>query len=255
MWSQTKNPSQPRSSAAEANSASTRGSASSPNGAMSMARFTWQSLMESGGIPLRQWAAVGAPLVLAGRNLGPAVGGVLPRLLAPEHGPVQQAVRPEAGLVAAVGRPVGLVDAVVIVAHVAAEPAEVAVGQQASARVARRVPRCRVAHEVRVRPALFIAALAEVREGHVARVQVRQWTLYLGCEVGAADALPRPRFTVVPHMEVADEHPASLEDVQERNLAFRADHGDGRGNLDHRQAAALGGERVARAGVCLLLDQ
>src|SRR5487761_98959 len=112
MWSQTKNPSQPRSSAAEANSASTRGSASSPNGAMSMARFTWQSLMESGGIPLRQWAAVGAPLVLTGRNLGPAVGGVLPRLLAPEHGPVQQVVRPEARLVAAVGRPVSLVDAV-----------------------------------------------------------------------------------------------------------------------------------------------
>ena len=49
MWSQTKNPSQPCSSAAEASSATTRGSASSPNGAMSMARFTRLSLMASIG--------------------------------------------------------------------------------------------------------------------------------------------------------------------------------------------------------------
>ena len=40
MWSQTKNPSQPRSSAAAASSASTRGSASSPNGGTSIACFT-----------------------------------------------------------------------------------------------------------------------------------------------------------------------------------------------------------------------
>src|ERR1700728_2061234 len=86
-----------------------------------------------GDVPLRQRAAVEAPLVLAGRNLGPALRGVFPRLLAPEHGAVQQAVGPETRLVTAVGGPVGLVNAVVIVAHVAAEPAEAPVGQQPSA--------------------------------------------------------------------------------------------------------------------------
>src|ERR1700722_18633519 len=86
-----------------------------------------------GDVPLRQGAAVDAPLVLTSRNLGPAIGGVFPRLLAAEHGAVQQAIRPEARLVAAIGRPVGLVDAVVIVTHVAAEPAEVPVGQQPGA--------------------------------------------------------------------------------------------------------------------------
>src|SRR6266536_2156120 len=44
-WSQTKKPSQPRSSAATASSARTRGSASSPNGGTSIARFMRRSLV------------------------------------------------------------------------------------------------------------------------------------------------------------------------------------------------------------------
>ena len=45
-----------------------------------------------GDVPLRQRAAVDAPLVLTSRNPGPARRGVFPRFLPPEHGAVQHAV-------------------------------------------------------------------------------------------------------------------------------------------------------------------
>lgn len=71
------------------------------------------------------------------------------------------------------------------------------------------------------------------------------------CDRFAGDVpLPFPRLAVVPHVEVGDEHPALLEDVRERNLALRAGHGDGRGNLDHRHPlSASAGQAAGPGGV------
>jgi hypothetical protein len=63
------------------------------------------------------------------------------------------------------------------------------------------------------------------------------------------------RRAVVPHVLVDEEFMTALEQVPERHRAVRADDLDATVDLDHGQAAARRGDRVALAGVRLLPDQ
>ena len=74
------------------------------------------------------------------------------------------------------------------------------------------VPRPGVAHELTKRRALLIRPFAEHGVGDVAGVQVVQH-LQVARREGAPLTLILERSVIVPHVEVADEHPAALKHV------------------------------------------
>ena len=67
----------------------------------------------------------------------------------------------------------------------------------------------------------------------------------LGCIQGAPLALLRRRVAGVPHEVVGDEHPASLERIQQRHCATFANERCGTIDLDHGEASARGCNGVA----------
>ena len=74
-------------------------------------------------------------------------------------------------------------------------------------------------------------------------------------EERAALALLRRGFTVVPHMEIRDQLPASLEHVDQRHPARSADERRMGVHLDHRQRPPRGRDLVAFPGVRFLPHQ
>jgi hypothetical protein len=71
-------------------------------------------------------------------------------------------------------------------------------------------------------------------------------------EERATLALFRRGFAVVPHVEIHDQLPASLEHVDQRDSALRPDERGRSVHLNHRQPPPRGGNLVALKGVRLL---
>ena len=180
-------------------------------------------------------ASIGTVAVLALRPLWPAGRRVLPPLLPPVDGQVEQRVAIAHHLDAAPRRPVCLEDFGSL-SQVANDVhhADPASNQESVERVLLgRIPRHLPAHEVAVPGALFVRALAERGVGDVAGMNEGQLA-DLGRIQGAPLALLRRRLAGVPHEVVGDEQPASLERIQqchrsmfanERCRAIHLDHG------------------------------
>ncbi len=198
---------------------------------------------------------VGAHLLAVGADVRPrpALRGVLPGLLAPVDRLVEHRVRAAHRLVAPAGGPVGLEDPVAVaqVAHVHPEvpPRDQRFLRGLGHRVEGHLP----AQELAVAVALRERPLAEDGERHVARVQERQLA-HLRVVLRAAFALLGGRGAAVPHHVRREELRASLEGVDQADLAGRSDQWRGRIDLDHRQSSPGGGDRVALTGVRLLAD-
>ena len=114
-----------------------------------------------------------------------------------------------------------------------------------------RVPRHLPAHEVAVPGALFVGALAKRGVGDVARMNIGQLA-HLRRNPSAPLALLRRRAAGAPHEVVGDEHPASLENVQQRHRPMFANERRRAVHLDHWQPPARGRDRVAFSCVRLL---
>lgn len=71
---------------------------------------------------------------------------------------------------------------------------------------------------------------------------------------GAALTLLRGGPAGVPHLEVGDQLGPTVEDVDQRHRPVRSDQPSLRIDLDHREAAPGGGDRVALSGAGLLPD-
>src|SRR5215472_13138538 len=158
--------------------------------------------------------SVGTGILLAFKPLWPAGRRVLPRLLPPVDGQIEQPIADIHCLDAATCRPVSLKD-IGSLPQVANDvhPARPAPNQEGVERVLGRVPRHLPAHEVAVAGALFVRALAKYGEGDVAGMNIGQLS-DLRCNPGAPLALLRRKMSGVPHKVVGDEHPASLKRVQ-----------------------------------------
>src|SRR5262245_51964202 len=127
--------------------------------------------------PLNNGTSIDAVLVRAFRPFRPAVRRVLPRLLSPVDGQVEQPVAIVHRLDAAPRRPVSLED-IGSLSRVANDVhhAHPASNQEGAERALGRVPRHLPAHEVAVPGTLFIGALAEHGEGNVAGMYEGQLT-------------------------------------------------------------------------------
>ena len=68
---------------------------------------------------------------------------------------------------------------------------------------------------------------------------------------GAAFALSLGGLAGEPHVVVGDQLPAAFERLEQRERAVRADQGDRRVDLDHRQPPPGRGDRVTFVGVRL----
>src|SRR5207237_3896045 len=113
--------------------------------------------------PLGDGASIATVGVLAFRLLWPAGGRILPRLLPPVDGQVEQPIAVIHRLDAAPGRPVSLED-IGSLSQVANDVhhAHPASNQESVERIpGSRIPRYFPAHEVAVAGALFVRALAE----------------------------------------------------------------------------------------------
>jgi hypothetical protein len=161
--------------------------------------------------PLDDGTSIDTVRVFAFRLLWPAGRRVLPRLLPPIDGQVEQPVAVVHCLDAAPRRPVCLED-IGFLSQVANDVhhADPASDQERVQRaLLSRVPRHRPAHEVAVTDTLFVRALAEGGVGDVAGMDKGQLADLRRIE-GAALALLRRRAAGVPHEVVDDEHPAPL---------------------------------------------
>src|ERR1017187_1747892 len=150
--------------------------------------------------PLGGGTSIGTGNLLAFKPLWPAGRRVLPRLLPPVDGQVEQPVAVVHRLDAAPRRPVSLED-IGSLSQVAndvhhAHPASNQEGVERGA--LRRVPGHVKAHEVAVAGALFVRALAERSVSDVARMNEGQLADLRGIE-GAPLALLRRRAAGVPH--------------------------------------------------------
>jgi hypothetical protein len=167
--------------------------------------------------PLRDGTFIGTHTLLAFPPLWPAGRRVLPHLLPPVDGQVEQPVAVVHRLDAAHPRPVSLEDTgflsqVANEVHHAHTPSD----QEGGERVPGRVPRHLPAHEVAVPDALFVRTLAERGVSDVTGMQVGQLA-DLRRKEGATLTLLRRRVAGVPHEVVGDEQPASLKRVQQRH--------------------------------------
>src|ERR1017187_5128049 len=165
--------------------------------------------------PLGGGTSIGTGNLLAFKPLWPASRRVLPCLLAPVDGQVEQPVAVIHRLDAASRRPVSLED-LGAVSQVANDVhhADSASNQEGLERVrGSRIPGHLPAHKVAVPGALFVRALAERGVGDVARMNEGQLA-DLRCIERAPLALLRRRVACVPHEVVGDQHPASLKRVQ-----------------------------------------
>src|ERR1035438_7107598 len=201
--------------------------------------------------PLGGGTSIGTGNLLAFKPLWPAGRRVLPRLLAPVDGQVEQPVAVIHRLDAASRRPVSLED-LGSLSQVANDVhhAHPASNQERVERVLGRVPRHLPAHEVAVPGALFVRALAKRGVGDVARMNIGQLA-DLRCNPGAPLALLRRRVAGVPHEVVGDEHPASLERVEQRHRAMWANQLRGRIDFHHRQPSTGCCDRVTLVRVSL----
>src|ERR1017187_9651732 len=147
--------------------------------------------------PLGGGTSIGTGNLLAFKPLWPASRRVLPCLLAPVDGQVEQPVAVIHRLDAASRRPVSLGDFGSL-SQVANDVhhAHPASNQERVERVLGRVPRHLPAHEVAVLGALFIRALAKRGVGDVARMNIGQHS-DLRCNPGAPLALLRRRVAGV----------------------------------------------------------
>src|ERR687895_1654444 len=218
------------------------------------------SSASSTGMPAT-WAStsecVVVPVVPAGpgvwRGLGPALGGVLPLLLAAVWGDVEEAPgRPERLVTTGVDE-VRAVDLVAVAQeHVRAVPLrDVVVGVEV---VAQRVPGELPAHVLAIALQVLLLAAADGDEAGVALAQVQQVAQLVGVHRAAGAAALRVDVHVRIHEEpVHDELAAAVEELEQRRVPAA-----GRGeaivllHAEHRHAAALGREGVTRAGVRLL---
>src|SRR5918997_1935456 len=188
-----------------------------------------------------------------GRGLRPALGGVLPLLLAAVWGDVEEAPgRPERLVTTGVDE-VRAVDLLAVAQeHVRAVPLrDVVVGVEL---VAQRVPRELPAHVLAEALQVLLLAAADGDEAGVALAQVQQIAQLIGVHGAAGAAALRVDVHVRIHEEpVHDELAAAVEEVEQRRVPAA-----GRGeavvllHADHRHAAALGRKRITRAGVRLL---
>src|SRR3954452_1251327 len=149
-------------------------------------------------------------------GLGPTVGRVFPRLLAPVDGHVQQPVGGGHDLAAATAGVVRL-EHPLVVADVADKMVALPVTtlQELRGRLLDRVPRHVQAQEVPVADARLVRALAERGVRGVAGVDVGQLA-DLAVEERAALALLRGGPAGPPGVEVRDELLAAFEDVEDR---------------------------------------
>src|SRR6266566_303950 len=180
-------------------------------------------------------------------SVRPASRRVLPRLLSPIDGQIQESVRRCHHFIAAPGGPVGL-EHTVPVPQVAYQHTKL--GEQSGGCVLRRVPGNGPAHEVAIARALLVGTFAERGVGHVAGMQVGQLVDVGGGE-GAALALGAGGLTGVPHVIVDDQKRSRLKDLQQRDRSMRADERNGRVHLDHRQMPSSRRDRIPFAGVRL----
>ena len=190
--------------------------------------------------------------VAALERLWPALGRVLPRLLAAVDGHVEHPVAVPHHLAPAAGGPVRLEHAVAV-AQVAGLHPEVAARRRSrsSGLLGHGVPRHLPAHEVAVPVALLVRTLAEDREGDVARVQVDSSSTWpvLNVQPSHWSAAGRP----VCHMwydAYSCDRPSKVS--SSGDLPAAPDDRRRRVDLDHRQPPAGGGDRVTLAGVRLL---
>src|ERR1700720_2412014 len=153
--------------------------------------------------PLGGGTSIGTGNLLALKPLWPAGRRVLPRLLPPVDGHVEQPVAVIHRLDAAYRRPVSLED-IGSFSEVANDVhhAHPASNQEGVERALGRVPRHLPTHEVAVPGALFVRALAKRGVGDVARMNIGQLA-DLRCNPGAPLALLRRRVAGLPHEVVA----------------------------------------------------
>src|SRR3954471_17278400 len=172
-------------------------------------------------------------------GLGPAVGGVLPRLLASVDGHVQQPVGGSHDFDAA---PAGVVrlEYPFAVADVADQVVALPVTtlQELRRRLLDRIPWHVQAQEVPVADALLVRALTERGVCGVAGMDIGQLA-DLAVEERAALALLRGGLAGPPGVEVRDELLAAFEDVENRDRSVRTDDLDGGVDPPHRQPPTL----------------
>src|SRR6516225_2370104 len=156
--------------------------------------------------PLGDGTPIGTEVLLACKPLWPAGRRVLPLLLPPVDGQVEQPVAVIHRLAAASRRPISLED-LGSLSQVANDVhhAHPTSNQEDVARDLSRVPGHLPTHEVAVPGALFVRALTEHGEGDVARMNIGQLA-GLRCNPGTPLALLRRGTTGVPHEVVGDEH-------------------------------------------------
>src|SRR5438034_2541713 len=149
--------------------------------------------------PLGGGTSIGTEILLAFKPSWPAGRRVLPLLLPPVDGQVEQPIAVIHRLDAANCGPVSLED-IGSLSQVANDVhhAHTASDQEGVERVLGRVPRHLPAHEVAVPRALFVWALAKNSEGNVTRMNVGQLA-DLRCKKRAPLALLRRRAAGVPH--------------------------------------------------------
>src|SRR3954452_16432123 len=189
-----------------------------------------------------------------GRGLRPALGRVLPLLLAAVWRDVEEAPgRPERLVTTRVDE-VRAVDLVAVAQEdVRAVPLrDVVVGVEV---VAQRAPGELPAHLLAIALQVLLLPAADGDEARVALAEVQQVAQLVGVHRAAGAAALRVDIHVRIHEEpVHDELTAAVEEVEQRRVAA-ARRGEAVVLLhtDHRHAAALGRQGVTRAGVRLLL--
>src|SRR5665213_1449493 len=113
-----------------------------------------------------------------------------------------------------------------------------------------RIPRGVPSHEVPIAVALVVGPLTEHCEGDVTGVEIGQFTDVAG-DPSATFALLRCWVIGMPHEVVGEQHPATIECVEQPHLAVGADQGCHAVNFHHGQPTACGGDGVALVSVCL----
>src|SRR5215831_4600581 len=145
-----------------------------------------------------------------GALLRPAGRRVLPLLLSPVYGQIEQVIAVIHHLDASRGGPVSLKDVGSLseVAH-DMHPAYAASNQEGLERAQGRVPGHLPAHKVAVAGALFVRPLAENGEGDIARVKIGQLADLRG-NPRASLALLRRRVAGAPHEVIGNELSTAL---------------------------------------------
>src|SRR5919106_4225517 len=206
------------------------------------------------------WVLVMAAPPLVRRGLRIARRRVLPVLLPAEGCQVEEGPDAAERLDAAPGREVRAID-VVAVAEEDAEAESLArvsrdaeVGVEVAA--GRGVPRDRPAHALLVRLDVRQRRARHQGKRGVAGVQVREMADLVDEHRTPGAARGRPALDVGSEHEVVDDQLAApVEQIEQARHAVRAFEDVALLKPDHRQRAALGGQRVSRPRGFLLLDQ